>query len=126
VLKRARLERLAFSSQVFTASMFEHTTKEKINNYNRLVIEDIESNVFQELLLLYLHRTFEVINDGMGAMASELLVAANKYLLYQLMKIECENHLSYVGCLLKIVWIYFCCKLRIIRRITCARKQPIS
>jgi speckle-type POZ protein len=80
---------LALRSPVF-AAMFEHPTKEKLTN--RVVIEDIEPDVFQELLrFIY---TGRLSLSTMNVMATEILSAANKYLLDQL-KIECENHLIY-------------------------------
>ena len=80
---------LALRSPVF-AAMFEHPTKEKLTN--RVVFEDIEPDVFQELLrFIY---TGRLSLSTMNVMATEILAAANKYLLDQL-KIECENHLIY-------------------------------
>jgi speckle-type POZ protein len=78
---------LTSSSKVFSA-MFEHQTKEKLSNHVK--IEDIQPEVFNELLrFIYIGR----LNlAAMETMAAKLLVAADKYLLDQL-KYECEVHL---------------------------------
>ena len=78
---------LTSSSKVFSA-MFEHQTKETLSNH--VEIEDIQPEVFRELLrFIYTGRsTLEV----METMAAKLLVAADKYLLDKL-KSECEVHL---------------------------------
>lgn len=80
---------LASRSEVF-ASMFKHATTENITN--RVVIKDIDPDVFQQLLrFIY---TGRLSTATMDAMASELLAAADKYLLDQLNS-ECENHLMF-------------------------------
>jgi speckle-type POZ protein len=79
---------LASNSQVFMA-MFEHPTKENITN--QVVIEDIEPEVFQELLrFIYTGRLSSPLT--LDTMATRLFVAADKYLLDRL-KSECEIHL---------------------------------
>jgi speckle-type POZ protein len=79
---------LASNSQVFLA-MFEHPTKENITN--QVVIEDIEPEVFQELLrFIYTGRLSSPVT--LDTMATRLFVAADKYLLDRL-KSECEIHL---------------------------------
>ena len=78
---------LTSSSKVFSA-MFEHQTKEKLSNHVK--IEDIQPEVFNELLrFIYTGRSTLA---AMRTMAAQLLVAADKYLLDQL-KSECEFHL---------------------------------
>jgi speckle-type POZ protein len=78
---------LTSSSKVFSA-MFEHQTKEKLSNHVK--IEDIQPEVFNELLrFIYTGRS---TSAAMETMAAQLLVAADKYLLDQL-KSECEFHL---------------------------------
>jgi speckle-type POZ protein len=78
---------LASSSNVFKA-MFQHHTKEKITN--QVVIEDIQPEVFHQLLrFIY---TCRLNSATMETMATRLLAAADKYLLDQL-KSECESHL---------------------------------
>ncbi len=68
--------------------MFEHQTTEKLSN--NVVIEDIDLDVFQELLhFIYTGRMPLVAK--MEQIAIGLMAAADKYLLDQL-KIECENH----------------------------------
>ena len=79
---------LASSSQVFLA-MFEHPTKENITN--QVVIEDIDPEIFQELLrFIYTGRLSSPVT--LDTMATRLFVAADKYLLDRL-KSECEIHL---------------------------------
>jgi speckle-type POZ protein len=78
---------LASSSKVFEA-MFNHPTKENITN--QVVIEDIQPEVFYELLrFIY---TGRLTLATMETMAVRLFAAADKYLLDQL-KSECESHL---------------------------------
>ena len=78
---------LATRSEVF-AAMFQHQTKEQSSN--QITIEDVEPEVFQELLrFIY---TGRVSLDKMETMAAGLLFAADKYLLDRLKK-ECENYL---------------------------------
>ena len=78
---------LAARSEVFEA-MFTHSTKEKLTN--RIDIEDIEPEVFQELLhFIY---TGRLSTTTMNTLAVGLLIAADKYLLIVL-KNECENYL---------------------------------
>jgi speckle-type POZ protein len=78
---------LSARSDVFTA-MFQHPTKENLTN--QIKIEDIEPDVFQELLrFIY---TGRVQVDKLEVMAAGLFIAADKYLLDQL-KLTCENHL---------------------------------
>jgi speckle-type POZ protein len=78
---------LAARSEVFDA-MFKHQMKE--NSTNQIKIEDIDPEVFQELLrFIY---TGRVSTATMEAMAVGLFVAADKYLLSGL-KNECENYL---------------------------------
>jgi speckle-type POZ protein len=88
---------LATRSQVF-AAMFNHPTKEKLTN--QIVIEDVEPEVFHQLLrFIY---TGRLTSETMEAMAAALYIAADKYLLDRL-KLECENYLlskmSSVSCL---------------------------
>ena len=78
---------LVTRSKVF-ASMFEYETKENLTN--QIDIEDIEPEVFQELLrFIY---TGEVSLNKMETIAAGLLIAADKYLLDGL-KMICENYL---------------------------------
>ncbi len=78
---------LASSSKVFEA-MFKHPTKEKMTN--QVVIEDIQPEVFHQLLrFIY---TGRLTSATMETMAARLFAAADKYLLDQL-KSECESHL---------------------------------
>lgn len=78
---------LASRSQVFDA-MFQHSTKEKLSN--RVEIEDIQPDVFGQLLrFIY---TGRLSLTTMEAMAVGLYAAADKYFLDQL-KAECEDHL---------------------------------
>ena len=79
---------LVTRSKVF-ASMFEHPTKEQFTN--EIEIEDIEPEVFRELLhFIY---TGRVSSDNMDTLAAGLLIAADKYLLDGLTMI-CEDYLS--------------------------------
>ncbi len=69
--------------------MFNHSTKENITN--QVVIEDIQPEVFHELLrFIYISRLTSETMETM--LAPRLFVAADKYLLDQL-KSECESHL---------------------------------
>ena len=78
---------LSARSEVF-AAMFQHPTKENLTN--QIKIEDIEPDVFQELLrFIY---TGRVQVDKLEVMAAGLFIAADKYFLDQL-KMTCENHL---------------------------------
>ena len=78
---------LSARSDVFTA-MFQHPTKENLTN--QIKIEDIEPDVFQEMLrFIY---TGRVQVDKLEVMAADLFIAADKYLLDEL-KNKCENHL---------------------------------
>jgi speckle-type POZ protein len=68
--------------------MFEYETKENLTN--QIEIEDVEPEVFQELLrFIY---TGEVFLNKMETIAAGLLIAADKYLLDGL-KMICENYL---------------------------------
>ncbi len=67
------------------AAMFQDPTKE--NSTNQVKIEDIEPEVFQELL--------RFINSGRLnslSMAAKLFIAAEKYVLEELSE-ECKNYL---------------------------------
>ena len=78
---------LAAKSEVFEA-MFQHPTKE--NFTNPIEIEDIEPDVFHELLrFIY---TGRLSTTAMESMAVGLLIAADKYFLEEL-KVKCENYL---------------------------------
>ncbi len=78
---------LVSSSKVFEA-MFNHPTKENITN--QVVIEDIQPEVFHQLLrFIYTGRLTIAMKK---TMAVRLFAAADKYLLDQL-KSECESHL---------------------------------
>jgi speckle-type POZ protein len=80
---------LVARSEVF-AAMFQHPTKESLTN--QITIEDVEPEVFQELLrFIY---TGRVLLDKMETLASGLFIAADKYLLDEL-KRKCENYLLY-------------------------------
>lgn len=78
---------LAARSEVF-AAMFQHPTKENLTN--RITIEDVEPEVFHELLRFVY--TGRVSSDKMESLAAGLFIAADKYLLDDL-KLECENYL---------------------------------
>jgi speckle-type POZ protein len=66
--------------------MFEHPTKENLTN--QIEVEDVEPDVFHEILrFIYTGRLSE---STMGKMSAGILAAADKYLLEQL-KIECET-----------------------------------
>jgi speckle-type POZ protein len=78
---------LAARSEVF-AAMFQHQTKENLTN--RISIEDIEPEVFHELLrFIY---TGRLDSTTMETMAAKLLIVAEKYVFKELMD-ECENYL---------------------------------
>jgi speckle-type POZ protein len=78
---------LAARSEVF-AAMFQNPTKEKLTN--QIEIEDIEPEVFQELLrFIY---TGRVQFDKLELIAAGLFIAADKYLLDEL-KMKCENYM---------------------------------
>ena len=68
--------------------MFKHPTKE--NSNNQVKIEDIEPEVFDQLL--YFIYTGRVSTATMESMAANLFIAADKYLLGELKK-ECENYM---------------------------------
>jgi speckle-type POZ protein len=71
------------------AAMFQDPTKENSNNHVK--IEDIEPEVFQELLrFIY---TCRLNSTTMETMAAKLFIVAEKYVLKEL-KSECENYLS--------------------------------
>jgi speckle-type POZ protein len=78
---------LSARSEVF-AAMFQHPSKEKATN--QIEIEDIEPDVFDQLLrFIY---TGRVQVDKLEVMVACLFTAADKYLLDQL-KLTCQNHL---------------------------------
>jgi speckle-type POZ protein len=78
---------LAARSEVFKA-MFQHATKEKSTNH--VEIEDIEPEIFKELLrFIY---TGCLTAETMEKMAVKMLVVADKYLLTEL-KAACRRHL---------------------------------
>ena len=78
---------LASRSEVF-AAMFQHPTTENLTN--KIKIEDIEPEIFRELLrFIY---TGRIHSTKMETMAAGLLIAANKYFLIEL-KNECEKYL---------------------------------
>jgi speckle-type POZ protein len=78
---------LATRSEVF-AAMFQHPTKENLSN--QIEIQDIEPELFQELLrFIY---TGRLSITSMETMAVRLFIAADKYLLEEL-KMKCENYL---------------------------------
>jgi speckle-type POZ protein len=78
---------LSARSQYF-AAMFKHPMKEQ--STNKIKMEDIEPDVFQELLhFIY---TGRVSKATMELMAAGLFIAADKYLLGELKK-KCENYL---------------------------------
>jgi speckle-type POZ protein len=78
---------LSARSEVF-AAMFQHPMEENLTN--QIKIEDIEPDVFQELLrFIY---TGRVQVDKLETMAAGLFIAADKYLMDQL-KMTCQNHL---------------------------------
>ena len=80
---------LAARSEVF-AAMFKHPTKENLTN--QIKIEDIEPNVFHEMLrFIY---TGRVPLKMLETMAASLFIAADKYLLDEL-KIKCENYFTH-------------------------------
>jgi speckle-type POZ protein len=72
----------------YFAAMFKHPMKEQ--STNQIKIEDIEPEVFQELLhFIY---TGRISKATMEKMAANLFIAADKYLLDEL-KMKCENYL---------------------------------
>jgi speckle-type POZ protein len=78
---------LAARSKVF-AAMFKHPTKE--NSTNQIEIEDIEPEVFDQLLrFIY---TGKVPLEKLETMVIGLFIAADKYLMDGL-KMKCENYL---------------------------------
>ncbi len=78
---------LTARSEVF-AAMFQHPTKENLTN--QIKIDDIEPDVFQELLhFIY---TGRVQVDKLEMLVAGLFIAADKYLLDEL-KLKCENYL---------------------------------
>ena len=78
---------LSARSEVF-AAMFQHPMEE--NSTNKIKIDDIDPDVFQEFLrFIY---TGRVQVDKLEMLAAGLFIAADKYLLGQL-KLTCENHL---------------------------------
>jgi speckle-type POZ protein len=78
---------LAARSEIF-AAMFQHQTKENLTN--QISIEDIEPEIFKELLrFIY---TGRLRKTTMETMAAGLLIAGDKYLLINLRN-ECENYL---------------------------------
>ena len=92
---------LATRSEVF-AAMFQHPTKENLTN--QIKIEDVEPDVFRELLrFIY---TGRVQVDKLETMAVSLFKAADKYLLDQL-KMACENyflrHMSPENCVFRLL-----------------------
>jgi speckle-type POZ protein len=78
---------LAAKSEIFEA-MFQHPKKENLTN--QVQIEDIEPEVFQELLrFIY---TGRLSRETMETLAVGLLIAADNYLMEDL-KAKCENYL---------------------------------
>jgi speckle-type POZ protein len=78
---------LAARSKFFTA-MFDHPTKENLTN--QIEVEDVEPDVFNEILrFIY---TGKVSESTMENMAFEIFAVADKYLLDQL-KMECETRI---------------------------------
>jgi speckle-type POZ protein len=78
---------LSARSQYF-AAMFQHPMKE--NSTNQVKIDDIEPEVFDQLLhFIY---TGRVPLDKLETMAAGLFIAADKYLMDEL-KMKCENYL---------------------------------
>lgn len=78
---------IAARSKVF-AAMFNHETAENLSN--QVDIQDIDPDVFQEVLR-YLY-TGRMSRETLDKMAVGVLAVADKYLLDEL-KAECENHL---------------------------------
>ncbi len=80
---------LSARSPVF-AAMFQHPTREKMSN--QIVVQNIEPEVFHEVLrYIYTGRVPRLYHME-EPMASQLFYAADKYLLEKL-KQECEKHL---------------------------------
>jgi speckle-type POZ protein len=78
---------LAARSNIF-AAMFDHPIKENLTN--QIEVEDVEPDVFQEMLrFIY---TGKVSESTMQKMPFEVFAVADKYLLNQL-KMECEPHI---------------------------------
>ena len=70
------------------AAMFKHSTKENLTY--QITIEDVEADVFQELLrFVYTARLSSATMDSIGV---GLFIVADKYLLDDL-KVQCENYL---------------------------------
>ncbi len=78
---------LAARSQYF-AALFKHPTKE--NSTNQVKIENIEPEVFQEMLRFIYTERVQV--DKLETMAAGLFLAADKFLMDEL-KMKCENYL---------------------------------
>ena len=70
------------------AAMFQRLTEEDLTN--QIIIEDVEPEVFQELLR-FIYKGQSCI-EKMESLAAGLFIAADKYLLDRLKK-ECENYL---------------------------------
>jgi speckle-type POZ protein len=74
-------------SDVF-AAMFQHSMEENLTN--QIEIEDIEPEVFQELLrFIY---TGKVPLEKLETMVADLFIAADKYVMNEL-KMKCENYM---------------------------------
>ena len=78
---------LTSRSEVF-AAMFEHPTQEKLSS--QVIIEDIEPNIFHELLLFIYSGRIPWLK--MKTMSIQLFIAADKYMIDGL-KDACENHI---------------------------------
>ena len=77
---------LAARSEVF-AAMFQRPKKKTLTN--RITIQDVEPEVFQELLrFIY---TGQLCIEKMESLAAGLFIAADKYMLDDL-KVKCENY----------------------------------
>jgi speckle-type POZ protein len=77
---------LAARSEVF-ADMFQRPKKKTLTN--RITIQDVEPEVFQELLrFIY---TGQLCIEKMESLAAGLFIAADKYMLDDL-KVKCENY----------------------------------
>ena len=59
------------------AAMFEHPTKEKLSS--QVIIEDIEPNIFHELLLFIYSGRIPLLK--METMSIQLFIAADKYMI---------------------------------------------